>query len=341
MTHSEQSSTRNRTALVLLSLALVAVILGGAWALKVALTAPVGQGTESQQASHHSPESVHLALDAAREYIHSNQAGSAVAVLQAAAEKWPEEQSIRLLYGEALLSMGRGQDAYGQYDLAIQIGPDNPEYRHVAGTIATGIGRLNEAEMHYLAAQQMDPKNPKYPLYLAQVQRQQGMIEEARASLVLAANLDPTLGIAWASLAAIALDENRASVALGYIKRAREVEPQRLEWRVIEARALLRNHNPQQAAELLMAVPEVERLMDPAALRELGSALALLDRTSEAAAMYVKAVSLRPDDPELAYETALWLERDGQKSRAATFASHAAAKGFGPARALAERLDAE
>lgn len=341
MASDDRTQSKNAAILVILGLALLGVVVGGAWALKVALTAPTAQSAGSQQAAAPAPESLDQALMAAREYIRQNKAGSAIAILQAAAEKWPHEQAVRLLYGEALLSVGRGLDAYEQYDQAIHIGPDNPEYRHVAGTIAGAIGRLNEAEMHYLAAQQMDRSNPKYPLYLAQVQRKQGMVDEARANLVLATNLDPTLGVAWASLAAIALDENRPSVALGYIKRAREVEPERLEWRLMEARALLRENRPEQAAELLLAVPAAERLRSPAALKELGSALGLLGRTSEAAAMYVEAVSANPDDPEIAYEAALWLERDGQKGRAATFASHAAAKGFGPARALAERLDAE
>lgn len=341
MTRADRTESKNTAALVFLGLALLAVVAGGAWALKAALTAPTPSTTESQQADAPAPDSVDQALTAARAYIQQDKAGSAIAILQAAAEKWPQDQSVRLLYGEALLSAGRGLEAYQQYDTAIQIGPDNPEYRHVAGTIASGIGRLNEAEMHYLAAQQMDRSNPKYPLYLAQVQRKQGMIDEARANLVLATNLDPTLGVAWASLAAIALDENRPSVALGYIKRAREVEPERLEWRIIEAKALLRENRPEQAAELLLSAPANERLANRAALKELGAALGLLGRTSEAAAMYVDAVGANPDDPELAYEAALWLERDGQKGRAATFASHAAAKGFGPARALAERLDAE
>lgn len=341
MTTGDPNRSKTAAALVVLGLALLGVVIGGAWAIKVALAPPASQSAGSTLAGGAAPDSVNQALDAARQYIHQNKAGSAAAILKVAVEKWPQEQSVRLLYGEALLSLGKGAESYEQYEIAIQMGPDNPEYRHVAGTIASGLGRLNEAEMHYLAAQQMDRGNPKYPIYLAQVQRKQGLVEEARANLVLAANLDPTQEVAWATLAAIALEENRPSVALGYIKRARELNPGNLNWRLIEARALLRENKAEQAAELLFAVPEKERLSSRAALQELGSALGLLGRTSEAAAMYVSAVSANPDDPEIAYEAALWLERDGQKGRAATFAAHAAAKGFGPAQALAERLDAE
>ncbi len=341
----------HRAAVIALSLALVAVVIAGGLALRASIgsgrlsaagVGPGGKGGGSGGSGGGGEgESVAQALDAARDYIRQQKAGSAVAILRSATEKWPNDQALRLLLGEALLSQGRGAEAYDQYDLAIHIGPDNPEYRHVAATIASAIGRFTEAEIHYRAAQQADPRNPKFPLFLAQVQRKQGLDDEARASLLLATRLDPTLGIAWASLAALALDENRPSVALGYIRRAREVEPERLDWRVIEARALLRENNPQQAADLLMAVAEGERMANSAALREVGSALALLGRTSEAAAMFAKAVAARPDDAELAYDAALWLERDGQRGRAATFASHAAAMGYAPAKALAQRLDGE
>lgn len=341
MAEEAGSGQKTKLALAALVVALVAIVAGGVWAVRVALRAPAPGGAPSGAAQAADSRSIEETLAAAREYIRHDKAGSAVAILREAVEKWPQDQAVRLLYGEALLSTGQGQAAYDQYDAAIQIGPDNPEFRHVAATIASGIGRLIEAEMHYLAAQRMDPKNPKYALYLAQVQRKQGMNDEARANLMLAANLDPSLAIAWASLAGLALDENRASVALNYIRRARELEPERLDWRVIEARALMRESRPEAAAELLLAVREEERLASPAAVRELAAALAMLGRTSEAASMYVKAVAANPDDAELAYQAALSLERDGQKGRAATFASHAAAKGFQPAQALADRLNEE
>lgn len=342
MKDESQASRRNIGAVAVLALALVGVIGGGLWALRTALSTPGPQQAGTSAAvSAEEAESVQQSLDAAREYIRHDKAGSAVAILRAAAERWPQDQAVRLLLGEALLSTGQGQAAYDQYDLAVQIGPDNPEYRHVAATIASGIGRLTEAEMHYLAAQRLDPQNPKYPLYLAQVQQKQGMKDEARVSLMLATKLDPDLGIAWASLAALALEENRPSVAQGYIRRARELEPTRLEWRLIEAKALRRENRPEAAAELLLAVPEAERLSSPAAIRELAATLGMLGRTSDAAAMYVAAVAAHPDDAEIAYEAALWLERDGQVGRAATFAAHAAARGSAPARALAERLHDE
>ncbi|MBL8747461.1 MAG: hypothetical protein JNK58_14035 [Phycisphaerae bacterium] len=62
----------------------------------------------------------------------------------------------------------------------------------------------------------------------------------------------------------------------------------------------------------------------------------MLNETASAASMYVAAVAANPDNPELAYQAALWLDRDHQRPRAATYARHAAAKGHEAAKKLCE-----
>ncbi len=278
------------------------------------------------------------ALNAARTYLAQDKPGSAEAIARAALAKWPDRQSLNLLLGETLLHLGRKPEAYDCYDRAIIIGPDHPEYRFAAGTIAAEIGRFDEAELHYLAAQGQDPKNPKYPLYLAQVQRKRGAGDEARASLVLATKLDPDLGVAWAALAALALDENRPQVALPYIERARRLEPSRMDWRLIEAKALVRDGRAEDAATLLLAVPDEERLRNLVAVRELAGALGMLNRPAEAAEQYIAALAFDSSCQECAFEAACWLERAGDRNRAAVFASHAAALGHREAAEMLDRL---
>ena len=69
--------------------------------------------------------------------------------------------------------------------------------------------------------------------------------------------------------------------------------------------------------------------------------LAMLGRESEIAPMYIEAVSASPDNPELSFQAAYWLERAGQKDRAATYAQYAAAKGHEQAKKLLARVEAE
>lgn len=333
------STGRGVVIALLIAAALVVIALGG-WAV-VRLVRTPASGPGASASAPAPPQAVLEVLDTARALMDQDKAPAAEAILAPAAARFPESQQLHLLLGECLLQQGRLEEAYEHYARGIFIGPDHPEYRFAAGTVASQLGWLDEAEAHYLAAQSMQPSNPKFPLYLAQVQRKMGKVDEARANLLVATRLDETLAIAWATLAAIALDENRLSVAGQHIAKARALEPDRADFRVIEAKILRRNNDPERALDLLLAIPEEERLRDPGVMLELSLCFGLLGRTSEAASMYVSAVGVNPDDAEIAYQAAVWLERDRQPGRAASYARHAAAKGHEGARRMIERLERE
>lgn len=316
--------------------------LGAIW-LAIELRTPPGGGDPASgrsAAADGSPRSgdelrtIETVLDAARSYLKNMKPGSAETILAAAVAKWPADQSLRLLYGETLLTLGNKPEAYAQYAKGIGLGPEHPEYRHAAGTLAADLGMLEDAEAHFMVAQKLDPSNPKYPLFLGQVQRKAGRADAARASLVMAARLDPDLAIAWASLAGIALDEGRPAMAREYIARARRIEPERIDWRLIEAKALRRDGSPQSAAELLYALPEPERAANADVLAELALCLGLMEKVSDAARMYVDAARLRPEDAELNYRAAVWLDRDGQRERGRAYLSEAARLGHEGAKRL-------
>lgn len=317
-----------------LTLAALGIAGGGVWSIMSLLRAP-RPSSETARASP-SPQSLQQILDAARVHMDQDRAGAAENLLAAALEHSPESQALHLLLGECLLQQERFEESYEHYTRGIFIGPDHPEYRFVAGTIANRLGHFEDAEVHYSLAQSMDRSNPKFPLYLAQIQRKLGKVDDARASLVIATKLDEHLSIAWATLAAIALDENRLEVASGYIARARADEPDRAEFRVIESKILRRKNSPQQAADLLLQIPEADRLRDEGVLLELGLCFGMLERVSEAASMYVAAVAANPDHAEIAYQAALWLDRDRQRGRAEPYARFAATKGHQGASRLLE-----
>ncbi len=321
-------------AILALTLTAALVIAAGAWTILSILRAPQHSTTQHQRTA--TPQTIQEIIDAARVYLDQDKAPAAEIILAAAVERIPDNQSLELLLGECLLQQDRLEESYDHYTRGIFIGPDHPEYRFVAGTIASKLNRLDDAEAHYQMAQSMDRSNPKFPLYLAQVQRKMGKIDDARASLVIATKIDDTLSIAWAALAAIALDENRLDMAAQYVARARTIEPDRPDFRVIEAKILRRRNQPQRAADLLLAIPEADRLADAGTLLELSLCFGMLNKPADAAAMYVAAVAVNPDDPELAYQAALWLDRDNQRGRAETYAQHAAAKGHEGAKRLVE-----
>lgn len=318
-------------AIAALALALVGVVAGAVLALRSLMRTP-SPAEASLSPSGTERVDAEAVIASARAYIESDQAGAAEAILRRAVERLPSNQQLHFLLGEALLSQARTEEAYGWYDQGILIGPDHPEYRHAAATIAATIGRYDDAELHYRAAQRLDPANAKFPLYLAQVQRKRGDADGARASLMMATKIDPDLAIAWGTLAAIAMDEGRLEMAEHYLERPLSLEPDRTEWRVMRARILRRQNQPQEGATVLLALPEAVRAADKSVIQELATCFGMLSRPKDAADLYTSTAARFPDDPEMAYQAALWLERAGDRERAMTYAQTAAALGHEGAR---------
>ena len=283
-------------------------------------------------------DAVDAVVRATREYLTREETGRAVTVIEAAVEREPTEPRLRPAYAEALYASGRTEEALEQYR-TLCVWDDRAEYRDFAALLAKEAGFPEEAVEHYRAAQRLDPSNPKYPLYRAQIERSLGRPDEARSSLAFALRLDPELAVAYASLAGISLDQNHADAALSHVRRAREIDPDEISFRVIEARALRRVGRAEEAANLLLALPAATRDADPGLLGELAMCLGLLGEPGRAAEEYARASDANPGDATLAYEAAVWLDRAGEGARAIGFASRAASRGHTPARALLERLE--
>ncbi|MCA9310550.1 MAG: tetratricopeptide repeat protein [Phycisphaerales bacterium] len=340
-TSSDRSTTRT-ILLVALGIPLIALIAWGGIAVTGLITPPPPVEAETPV------EEIDSAIDAASQYLNENKPATARTILASAIEKWPEDQRLCLLFGETMLQLALTTedpdaareyklDALRQYNQAIVIGPEHPEHHHAAGMIAEDLGRLEDAAAHFAKAQMMAPSSAKYPLYLGHTLSKLGRHAEAKKNLLLAANLDPESGVAWASIAGIELDENNLDIALSMIRRARELEPYRTDWRIIEARVLRRQNHPEQALDLLLAAPEAARYGSGPMLFEVASCYGMLNQPGDAAALYVEAASRRPDDAEIQYQCAVWLERDGRADRAVAYCERASALGHADAARWLER----
>lgn len=325
-------SRRLRALAVVPVLALVAAGFYGA----IQLIQPTRNATATSVTTSPDQAKIQAIVGSAQQYLRSNEAGKAEAVLREAVAKYPREQALHLLYGETLLAVGKLAESYEHYQTAVLLGPDHPEYRFAAGTVASQLERWTDAETHYIIAGQLDRTNPKYPLYLGQVERKLGKIDEARKALTDAVRLDPDLALGWGSLAAIAMDDGSLGAAKDYIERARKIDADKLTWRLMEARILRRNNEPEKAAELLFAVPEAERYADIPLLNELGMCLGMVHKPKEAAELYIEAAKRSPMEPEFAYQAALWLQRAGNEAESAKYMAIAADLGHTGARAVVE-----
>jgi len=338
--HASRSGGRagRRTALGL-TLALAAA--GGIFATVFIVQRATSTGPASAEAAP-SALAIEEVLRSSRSLLRDGKYGEAGSVLGSAVGAAPDDQDLRLAYAEALLGQREFGRAHDQFLAAIAIGPDTPEIRFDAASVAHAAGLLDDAAEHYMQAQAMEPSDPRHPLHLAQVQRKLGQTAEAKKNLLIAARLDESLDIAWGTLADIALEENKLSIARTHIENAREIAPGKLAWRIVEARIERRGNDPERALGLLTGLSPEARAREPFVLHEMALALGLLQRPADAAGLYAEAAELAPESlaGEYLRLAAEWYERAGMIDEAIVHASRAARAGDEPAGELLDRLEA-
>jgi|GEM_PF-1061427 len=283
------------------------------------------------------PRVVSEIISAVDAYQSDGEHEKARVALAAAVQTYPTDQPLRIRLARVLGMVARHEEAHEQYEKAIAIGPRTAQVEFEAGTMANAAGLVQRSLEHYAAAQALDATNADYPLFLAQIQRKLGQIEAAKASLALSGKLRPDTPTVWASLAEIALEENKASVARQYIAKARALDPRSDSWRMIEARALNRLGKPADALATLDGVSTPEQ-SNRSVARLKGESLGMLGRVKDAAEMFAAAADARPDDAELALDAATWLERAGDVARALPYATRATMLGNKTAADLQRRL---
>jgi len=289
--------------------------------------------------AHSAPthQAITAALESARSLMTRSDWPKANAILNEAAKQFPEDQELRVALGETLLAMNRPKESYAEYEKALNIGPRDAKLEFAAGQVANKAGLAERAESHFAMAQTADPKNAAYALMLGMVQRNRGTLESAKANLLRAANLDPDSAYAWGTLADIALGENNVNLCLQHIARARKIQPESKEWRLVEARALKRKGDPERALMLLIPLDRSQKL-EPQVVRLMAECYGMLNRHADAAAAYGEASLTEPTSPELAYEAAAAYERAGNLTKALEFGRRSKLLGSEAGAKLMQRL---
>ncbi len=283
-------------------------------------------------------DKIDAVLNAVLPLRNSQEWGKAEAILNEAIRHYPEEQVLYLQLGEILAIQRKSAEAYSNFEKALAIGPREPEIEMAAGTVANDCGRLDRAEEHYQAAQAAKKNDWQPSLFLAQVQMKRSNFSDAKKNLMLAASAKPDLAVAWGSLAEVLLRENAVGPALQNIAKARQLEPDNLSWRMIEARALKRYAKPDAALQLLVGLDEATKTQ-PGVLALMSECYGLLRRPADAAAQYAKVSDRFADKPEWALEAARWFDRANDKENALKYARRAQYLGDKDAEKLAAELE--
>lgn len=330
---SRMASGANK-GVVLGILALGGALAGLSWYIHRLATSPAGNASEG---GHMPSESLESVLESVSRLIADDRWSAAEAICAKAVEQYPADRDLRLRYAEVLQGLRRFADAHAQYVEALSIGPREASIEYLAGLCANSAGLGEQAMTHLAFALASDKGNATYALELGLVQFNNELFDESRASLTIARTLDPNLAMAWGMLAQIALRGGDHAIARTYVAKARELDPASLDWRVVEARAVVRDE-PARAAELLEGLPpEAMRRVD--VRHVLRSALGSMGEFARAAELFAQASDAQPTDVDLALETADLYERAGNRERAIEYARRGAIIGGEDARGMLTRLE--
>jgi predicted Zn-dependent protease len=297
------------------------------WTLYRVATAPAPAAPEAPEGPGiANTQTVEAVLATVKQLINDGQPSAAETVLSKAVRQFPADQDLRLSYGDLLMTGKRWSEAYDQYVGAIELGPVPAPVEFSAGTLASMTDRPTLAAAHFAAAMRLDPGEPNYPMYLASTQLKLNQTNEAKASLAIAARLAPERAQIWGMLTQIALTENKLGIAAQHIEKARRIQPAEPVWVLMDARVRKRQGEIEQALDLLHTLPQQE-MDQPATLSLLAECYGMVGRPAEAASRYIDAAERKPDDADLAFESAMWLQRAGEPGEAVRWARRAAGLG--------------
>lgn len=353
MDPSTHGTSSRRGSLILIGVLSGVLLVGGGFVVRTLLTAKTPNTPAA--AARDTVTVIETGLASAAEYQRSGKFAEASTILSKLAKQAPTDRAVRLAYAQALLGQKRYEEALPQFDAAIALSssaansttattpqtrdPVLAQLHFEAGTCANAAGQIDKAREHYQTAQALDPSEPRYPVFLAMIQIRAGDDVAAMASLVRSIKLNPDLAEAWGTMAELELKSNRLALAQQHLEKAVKLQPEVSRWRIVEARILNRQGDPERAATILQALPPGE-LAAKSVMGLLAESFGMMKKPGDAAMMYERAYAQTPNEPELAYLAATWYQRAGQPAKARAHAMTASTLGYAPAKELLAGLDA-
>lgn len=339
--NKEKTDRRGRAGMLVAAAALTLIVAGMTilvlWQAMQEPERASASSPPSGSSAAETAQTIEAVLDAAAEYAAAEQWGRAAAVLREAVRAHPEEAELRMMYGNVLRMREQLDDAYEQYAEAARLSGDH-EHTFMAGLVANMTGRTEKALEHFQAARADQPSSARYTFHVGLMEHRLGERSAARASFSIARELEPEMAEAWGMLAQLALDEGSPKMALHYIERARELQPDADGWRIVEARGHAAERDYERALRLIDTIDRRTILADRGLLSRVKGWAAAAGEAGFAADLFAEASDHDPEDGDLALEAADLLERVGEPDRARRYAERAAAGGIGEAERMLDRL---
>ena len=239
----------------------------------------------------------------------------AIASYDKALEIKPDQDEGWYNRGIALVILGRSEEAIASYDKALEIKPDKDEAWYNRGNALDNLGRSEEAIASWDKALEIKPDQDEgwYNRGIALVIL--GRSEEAIASYDKALEIKPDDDQAWNNRG-VALDNlGRYEEAIASWDKALEIKPDKDEAWYNRGNALVILGRSEEAIASYDKALEIKP-DDDQAWNNRGNALVILGRYEEAIASWDKALEIKPDKDEAWYNRGIALDNLGRYEEA-------------------------
>ncbi len=159
-------------------------------------------------------------LAAARQKSTAGDVQGALAILNAVAQRWPNNTDVLLQIGDTLQAAGRDQQSLQVYRRILALQPQHYSALNSLGIVWRKLGNLQQSVRVLRSAVQLQPNNVMAHGNLGNTLRDLNLLEEAEREHRVAVQLTPNLAIAYNALGATLRDRFKVDESIDCFREA-------------------------------------------------------------------------------------------------------------------------
>lgn len=234
----------------------------------------------------------------------------------------PDDSEVRIVVGQSLIRVGRGEEAYKEVEKIPEANRDAAAH-FALGRLDLAFGRMEQGTARLLKADEMAPGNPQVLRTLLAIDREKGRLADSVARIAKAAEAQPNDSALAELQGEAALLSGDAEAGRKHLERAVEIDARNVSAQITLADLAMREGKQAEMIAVLeraaASVPESADLQ-----YRLAGVYEQANRRDDAIAAYEKAIELN-DDLAMAKNNLAYLiaESGGDLDRALELAQQA------------------
>lgn len=260
-------------------------------------------------------------------YHRQGRAGNAVAALEEALRRRPDDPLVSAALATALLSAGRADEAQRTLEAAQRIQPEDPRIYYLLGMVAEQEGRDEDAPALYRKTLALNPRSAPAHVQLGALALRRDDVATAERELTAALALDPRVASARFWRGQILVHEGRVEEAVAAYNEELAITPRDLRAAYALAEAYARLGRPAEQEQALRSAIDANPAAPTPYLTLAKLYLDRGERFHEAVGLVEEALKRKPVGPQLALADFLLADlynRLGDQARSREYARRGA-----------------